>query len=63
MSKKKVRMGRPPMPSTKRRARIIGVRVTVAELGALRAEAKRQGLSLTNLLLKPWREPQGEREG
>lgn len=48
-------MGRPPKPEAERHGRLVCVRVTAAELAALRAAAKERGLSLTDLILEPWR--------
>lgn len=48
-------MGRPPLPPSERQARIVSVRVTEAELKMLRAEAKRRGVTVSALLLGPWR--------
>ena len=53
--KKKARMGRPPTPAKKKRRRFLSLRVTDAELKAVQAEAERQGVSVGELLMKPWR--------
>lgn len=52
-------MGRPPL-GAKAKTEFVFVRVTKAELGILKAEAKREGLSMPALLMRPWRQKQGE---
>ncbi len=56
MSKKGKKMGRPPVPENKRRGEIITLRVTARERAQLKAEAKRKGVSVSDLLMRPWRE-------
>jgi len=60
--KTKTKMGRPPKPAGERLGEPITVRVTKAERAALEAEAKRLGVSLSALLMLPWREQWGERK-
>jgi hypothetical protein len=55
MRKSKHRMGRPPIDPKVRLSEVIGVRVTVAELRRLEAEARRRGCLVAELLMKPWR--------
>jgi len=56
MKKKRKKMGRPALPPEERRAEIIGLRVTARERARLKADAKRQGVSVPDLLMRPWRE-------
>ena len=56
MENKKKKMGRPPKPATEKCGRLVCAKVTDAEFRALRAEAKRLGISLSALLMRPWRE-------
>ena len=49
------RTGRPPMPKHKLRTMVVPVRFTVKEHERLIAEAKRLGMTLSELLAKPWR--------
>ena len=58
--KRKARMGRPPKPPDERQAERIMVNVTRAERVQLEREARKAGLSLSALLIRPWRE---KREG
>jgi predicted HicB family RNase H-like nuclease len=48
------KMGRPPKPENKKKNARIDLRVTKTELRKLRAEARKRGISLTELLLRPW---------
>ncbi len=48
-------MGRPPKPRDKKMSRVVGVKVTEAELKTLRTEAKKRGTSVSGLLMEPWR--------
>ena len=59
--KTKKKMGRPPIPAAERLGEPITVRVTKAERAALEAEAKRLGVSLSALMMLPWREPRKKR--
>jgi len=52
---KRKRMGRPPKKASEKYSRTVCVKVTQAEYRALRAEAKRRGVTLSALLLAPWR--------
>ena len=49
-------MGRPPFPKGTARQEIISLRVSEKERVRLKAEAKRQGVSLSELIMRPWRE-------
>lgn len=53
--KGKARMGRPPKAPEDRRSINASVRVTRAEYERLLAEAERQGVTLSGLLMRPWR--------
>jgi predicted HicB family RNase H-like nuclease len=50
------RTGRPPKRPADRHSEIIGIRTTPCERKRLEAEAKRRGVSLSALLMSPWRE-------
>ena len=50
------KMGRPPKPPERRRREFIGVHCTSAERRRLEHEAKRLGLSISELLMLPWRQ-------
>ena len=49
------RTGRPPKDPAHRLSDMIGVRVSPAERTRLETEARRRGISLSALLMKPWR--------
>jgi predicted HicB family RNase H-like nuclease len=49
------KMGRPPKPKAEKQGECIMVRVTKAERAHLEAQAKKAGLSLSSLLMQPWR--------
>jgi len=55
-AKAKTRMGRPPMPPGTQRTMQVKARVTPAEAAMLQAAAKRRGITISDLLMKPWRE-------
>jgi hypothetical protein len=55
-TKRKKKMGRPPKPAGERRVHSWTLAMTRGELRRLKAEAKRQGVSPSVLLLRPWRE-------
>ena len=48
-------MGRPPKPLHERRVEQVCIRMTQAERRQLDAEADRLGISLGELLMRPWR--------
>ena len=50
-------MGRPPMPAGTARSAYVTVRLSERERVALKAEAKRRGVSVSELLMRPWRPP------
>jgi hypothetical protein len=57
MSKKKQsRMGRPPLPPTERKSVHVSVRMTKAERARLTALAKEHSVTVSDLLMQPWRE-------
>ena len=58
MGKTKSKMGRPPIPKELRKSKVLRIRITEAELRELYHEAKRQGVSVSNLLMSPWRKKQ-----
>jgi len=60
MKPKKPRMGRPPKRPKDLHSSCIMVRVTARERRMLDAEARRRGLSLSALLMEPWRNGEGE---
>lgn len=49
------RMGRPPKPRSEKYGAQVNVRMTEAERQVLEAEAARLGVSLSALLMRPWR--------
>ena len=54
--KPKSKMGRPPLPPGTQKATRLSVRVSDAELKLLLAEAKRRGMTISDLLMLPWRD-------
>ena len=48
-------MGRPPKPPAEKYSEQVNVRMKRAERARLDAEAKRLGVSLSELLMRPWR--------
>ena len=53
--KGKSKMGRPAKNVEDRRSVFLSVRLTRAESARIRAEAKRLGISVSDLLIRPWR--------
>ena len=49
-------MGRPPKPPHEKRGQVLCIRVTAQERRHLDRDAKKLGLSLGELLMRPWRE-------
>lgn len=49
------RTGRPPLAKKNKRSRALYVQATRAEEKTIQAEADRLGISISRLLLKPWR--------
>jgi hypothetical protein len=54
--KKRARMGRPPKAAAQRRTECVMIRLTKAEKRILEREARQLGLSLSAVILKPWRD-------
>ena len=54
--KKKSKMGRPPLPPEGRKSVYLSVRLTKAELARLKALARERGVTVTELIMRPWRE-------
>ena len=54
--KKKARMGRPPKPPAEKFSEKVTIKMTRAERTWLEAKARKEGLSLSALLMGPWRE-------
>lgn len=52
--KTKKRMGRPRLGALKK-SEIVRIRVTKAELERLRTTAAKEGITVPELLMKPWR--------
>ena len=50
------KVGRPPFPKDMRRTEQLNVRATKAERAMLEAKAKTLGVSLSYVLMAPWRE-------
>jgi hypothetical protein len=61
-ARKRSRMGRPPKPPAERYSEQANIRMTRAERARLDAEASRLGLTLSQLLMRPWRDPKREPE-
>ena len=59
--KRKRKVGRPPKSPTDRLACLVNVRVTKAERARFESEAKKLGVSLSELLMKPWRKRKGKK--
>ena len=53
---KRAKMGRPPLPQGTQKAIRLSVRVTPAEAAKLEAEAMKRGITVSDLLMAPWRE-------
>lgn len=53
------RTGRPPKPPEDVRENYISLRVTKSERALLDKEAARLGVTITDLLLRPWRQRKG----
>ena len=53
MEKKK--MGRPPVPAGKRIDVQVSVAMTAAERERIRGAARERGLTMSQLLMRPWR--------
>jgi len=49
-------MGRPPLPPEERKSVIVSIRLTKAELARLKALAREHGVTVTELIMRPWRE-------
>jgi hypothetical protein len=60
--KHRKKMGRPRKPVDQKLSESITVWVSRPERAALEAEADRLGLSLSVLLMRPWREAKGKDE-
>jgi len=60
-SKQKTKMGRPPLPAEEKLGEQLNVRATRAERALLEAEAKRLGISVSELLMRPWRKKRERR--
>ena len=54
--KKETRMGRPPLPPDERKSMHVSVRLTKAELVRLKILAREHGVTVSELLMQPWRE-------
>jgi predicted HicB family RNase H-like nuclease len=52
----KLRTGRPPKPPEQTLSERVMVRLSRAERARLEALAKKEGLSLASLIMRPWRE-------
>jgi len=54
--KHKAKMGRPPLLPHLKRGMVLSIRITRGERARMEAEADKAGLSLAELLMRPWRE-------
>ena len=52
----KKKLGRPPKPKAEKQSEKATVYLTKAEQAHLKALAKKEGLSLASLIMRPWRE-------
>lgn len=52
---KRSRMGRPPKRSFEKKNRQVSIAMTSAEMKLIRAEAEKAGMSISELLMRPWR--------
>ena len=59
----KPKMGRPPLPRGMQRTEQLNVRATRAERRMLEAEAKRRGITVSDLLMEPWRGQKAGKDG
>jgi len=55
MAKKKAKMGRPPLPPGTGKTFMIRIRVTEAEIENLKESAVKGGVTVSELLMKPFR--------
>jgi len=55
MSKQRAKMGRPPKPPAKKMGRRVYVNMTEAEFRRLKAKAKKNATSISQVLMRPWR--------
>jgi hypothetical protein len=54
-TRKRKRMGRPPLPASKRKSAVVRVRLTPGERRRFEAMARSNGTGLSEVLMKPWR--------
>jgi len=52
----KRRMGRPPKPPADKYTEQVNVRMTASERELIEVQAQKQGVSLSAVLMRPWRE-------
>ena len=52
----KRRTGRPPKTSSRRQSKKVTIYMTPAELKRLETQATKEGVSLSALIMRPWRE-------
>lgn len=55
----KRRTGRPPLPPDQKQGKRVTVNLTASEFGNLAAIAEREGASLAEAIMRPWREKEG----
>ena len=60
--RRNVKLGRPPKPPAELYSAQANVKMTQAERALLDAEARKRGLSLSALLMSPWRESWKKRQ-
>ena len=53
--KTRARMGRPPKPPAERRDQVVSVSLTKAERRRIVAAARAAGITVAELLMRPWR--------
>lgn len=57
MAADKLRSGRPPKPKEEKQSERTMVSMTKSERDRLDALARKEGMSLGSLIMRPWREP------
>jgi uncharacterized protein (DUF1778 family) len=61
MTKKKTKMGRPPLKDKDKRIKIVTLRLKPSERKELEQDAKAKGLSLSNYLMECWQKSRAKK--
>ena len=61
MTKKKTKMGRPPLKEIDKRNKIVTLRLKKSERKELEQDAKIKGLSISNYLLECWQKSRAKK--